>query len=335
MTEPGLAGRSAWVLTEGHAGMEGPARALAEALGLDATVKRVRAPGAWGWLPAPLWPRRLALEGGRGDRLDPPWPDLLIACGRRRVAPALAVREASRRTGGPGTFTVYVQDPRIDPARFDLVIAPAHDRVAGANVVACLGSLNGLTPERLDAAAEAARARFATLPRPLAAVLVGGPSRAYRMGGAEMRVLGERLAALDRATGCGLAAVPSRRTGAANLAALRGSLAGSGAYLWDGTGDNPYLGLLALADALIVTCDSVNMTTEAAATGKPVYVAMFEGRSARFEAFHGAMRANGHTRPFEGRIDFAWRPAPLRETERVAAEVARRYRAARGSASLP
>jgi mitochondrial fission protein ELM1 len=214
--------------------------------------------------------------------------------------------------------------------RFDVLVVPDHDGITGPNVINCLGSVHGLTMERLAVQADAERARFADLPRPLVTVLVGGPSGAYAIGTAEIGALADRLSALRDATGCGLAVVPSRRTGADSVQLLTEQLSSAGAYVWDGVEANPYLALIGLADALIVTCDSVNMTCEAAASGKPVYVMMYPGSSARFDAFHAEMRARGHARMFEGALDFAWRPEPLREITAAAAEIARRFHAARG-----
>lgn len=318
---PSLAGLACWTLTEGHVGMETQTRALAAALGLDPVVKRAPAPAALGWLPARLWPFPLAIANARGADLSPPWPDVLITCGRRSVPLALAIKRRH-----PATWCIHIQNPRVPLARFDTVVVPAHDGVTGDNVVTCLGSIHGLAPERFAAEADAFRARFAGLKRPLVTVLVGGANRAYGIGGAEMARLADALAELVRRQGCGLAVVPSRRTGSDNVEILRTRLAGTEAYVWDGVEANPYLALIGLADALVVTCDSVNMVCEAAASEKPVYVMMYPGRSARFDAFHQAMRARGHARPFEGAVDFAWRPVPLREIRAAAAEIARRIR---------
>jgi hypothetical protein len=324
-----LEGLTCWTLTEGHAGMEVQTAALAQALGLDAAVKRAPAPRALGWLPARLWPLPLAIANARGAGLAPPWPDVLITCGRRSVPLALAVRRASLRAGR-GTFTVHIQNPRVPLALFDAVVVPSHDGITGANVVTCLGSIHGLTPERLRAEAAAAGSRFAQLARPLVTVLVGGANRAYGIGAREIAQLADNLVALAERQGCGLAVVPSRRTGAGNIDILRARLSGTGAYVWDGVESNPYLALIGAADALVVTCDSVNMVCEAAASEKPVYVMMYPGTSARFDAFHHAMRARGHVRAFDGAIDFGWTPEPLREIRAAAAEVARRILAARG-----
>ena len=95
--------------------------------------------------------------------------------------------------------------------------------------------------------------------------------------------------------------------------------------MWDGTGDNPYFAFLALADAIVVTEDSVNMVTEAAGTGKPVYVQALPGRSARLARFHRLMQERGATRPFEGRLE-SWSYAPINDTEMVASAIRRALR---------
>ena len=93
------------------------------------------------------------------------------------------------------------------------------------------------------------------------------------------------------------------------------------AYIWDGHGANPYYGMLALADAIIVTCDSVNMVSEACTTGKPVYVIDLPGGSDKFRRFHQAMRDDGLTRPFADRLEM-WNYPPLNDVELVAERIA-------------
>ena len=92
--------------------------------------------------------------------------------------------------------------------------------------------------------------------------------------------------------------------------------------VWDGAGENPYFAFLALADAIVVTEDSVNMVTEAAGTGKPVYVQSLAGRSSRLSRFHRLMQERGVTRPFEGKLE-AWSYAPINDTELVASIIRR------------
>ncbi len=319
-----------WVLTEGHKGMENQALGLAEAMGLAPEVKRIRVRLPWRYLPPRIWPAPLKAPGRAGDLLAPPWPDLLIACGKRAVAPSIAIR------GAGATFTVYVQAPPVALRHFDLVVAPEHDRLAGPNVITTRMAVHRVAPEKLDAAARHFSPGLAHLPRPLVAVLIGGSNRRYRLTPAITERLAERLVALSRSHGAGLVVTPSRRTGAENEAILRRGLADVPAVVWDGSGENPYFGYLGLADAVIVTCDSVSMVSEACATGKPVYIVDLEGRSARIGRFHESLRRAGITRPFTGELEH-WSYAPPDDTARAAAEVWSRMGRPRrtGSADSP
>jgi mitochondrial fission protein ELM1 len=314
-----------WTVMEGVAGMESQCCGLAEALGLAPVVKRVFPRLPWLLLPAGAWPWPFAALGPRSDRLDPPWPDILISCGRKAVPYSLAVKRAS----GGRCFTIHIQDPLIDPRRFDLVAAPRHDGLSGPNVIVTRGALHPVTPAKLAAAAAQFRARLANLPRPLVAVLIGGANGRYRLGTREMARLAGQLKRLAETTGAGLCVTPSRRTGTANEAILRAALAELPAFVWDGSGDNPYLGFLALADHILVTADSVSMISEACATGKPVYILDLPGGSRRFRRFHAALTAEGCTRPYAGRLE-QWRYKPVLDAADVAAEAERRLAARRG-----
>ena len=311
-------GPDCWVVSDGRPGMENQCVGLAEAVALPFVVKRIRPRAPWRWLPPRVWPAPLAALGGP-DRLAPPWPRLMIATGRCTVAPAAAVR--SRAAGA--TFAVQIQNPGIAVSRFDLVVAPRHDRLTAPNVVATRGALHRVTPRRLREAAQAFAPTVARMPRPLVAVLIGGRNRVYRFGAAEARWLAGGLTALARG-GAGLAVTLSRRTGGAVERVLRDALAGLPSVIWSGAGANPYYGYLGLADAVVVTCDSVSMISEAAATGKPVWVAYLPGGSAKFRAFHDNLKRDGVTRGFTGRRLESWTYRPLADTALVAAEVRRR-----------
>jgi len=307
-----------WIATDGSAGMENQCVGLAESLGLSPDVKRLAIRAPWSRLPPALWPRALSAPGPDGDRLEPPWPDLLITCGKRSAAPSIAVRAAS----GGATFTVHIQDPRVHPRNFDLVIAPRHDDLTGPNVLTTTAALHRVTPEKLQAAAERFAADLATLPRPLVAVLIGGSNGRHCLTAPAMRAVAGELLGLCREAGAGLAVTASRRTGPENEAILRATLAGAPAAIWDGAGDNPYFGYLALADAILVTCDSVSMVSEACSTGKPVYVIGLDGYSGRIERFHRSLEAAGMTRRFAGRLE-PWTYQPPDDTAAAAAAVRR------------
>ncbi len=310
-----------WVLTEGIAGTENQCLGLADALGLDPVVKRATPRWPWRRLASRLLHPSLDRVTNTSDPLAPPWPRLLIASGNGVLGLALALRRRA------GCFTVFVQKPRVAPSAFDLVVAPRHDEIAGPNVIVTRAALHRVTPERLAAAAAAFRPLLDTLPRPLTAVLIGGTTRRHRFGPAEADALGRRLARMIADRGGALAVTASRRTGPAAFDALDAALGETPRAVWRGDGENPYFGYLACADAIVVTGDSISMTSEACATGKPVFVAALPGRgSARFDLFFESLMADGLVRPLTGAPE-PWSPEPLIEMPPVAAEVAARFNA--------
>lgn len=308
-----------WAVTEGAIGMENQAVGLSEAVGLPTVIKRVMARAPWRYLPAQVWPKPLNLLTAESDPLLPPWPRLLISCGRRSAPFGMAVRRASAGK----CFTVHIQDPKVGLDNFDLVVPPRHDGVTGPNVIVSRGALNRVTADKLAEGARRLAPRLAHLPRPLLAVLLGGTSNSYKLTTARMTQIGHQLRELIQSAGAGLAITPSRRTGVENTAVLRRELPDDKIFLWDGTGDNPYFGLLGLADAIAVTCESASMVSEAATTGKPLYVIDLEGGSKRFHTFHEMLRADGITRPFDGHLE-KWSYDPLNDTAIVAATIRQR-----------
>ncbi len=313
-----------WVVTDGRAGIEaqalGLAEAIARAMPITVAIKRIKVRAPHRALPRQLWGDPFAHLDPAGDALVPPWPDLWIGCGRLSAPFTMAMRAYS-----PGAFTVQLQNPRAPPGAFDLIIPPEHDRLAGENVFSIIGS-----PNRI----EAARARANVLPglAPLA-VLVGGPNRAFRFDMADAARLADKLAALSMPLDVTL----SRRTPRAAAEILRERLGAVAARFHDPARDaamaNPYPAMLGTARAILVTEDSVNMATEAAATAKPLYILPMRRKpfasASKFDAFHESLCKRGASRVFRGEIE-AWIYEPLDETARAATEVIRRWRARRG-----
>ncbi|MBK3731980.1 hypothetical protein GAY29_02495 [Azospirillum brasilense] len=313
-----------WVVSDGKPGMENQCIGLAEALGLTPVVKRVRLRSPWRQLSPFLRLGNRFAAGPEGDPIRAPWPDLMIGSGRQAIAPLLAASKQSRGR----TFTVYIQDPQINPRHFGLVVVPRHDRLRGPNVMATRGALHRVTPKLLAEAAQRHAPRLADLPHPRVAVLIGGTNGVYALTPTIMGDVAEKLSELARGKGAGLMVTPSRRTGADNEAILRARLNGLPAEVWDGTGENPYFAYLGLADAVVVTCDSVSMTSEACSTGKPVYVIELEGGSPKFRSFHEELYKEGITRPFTGALE-QWTYPTLDDTRQVAEELRHRLLAHR------
>jgi uncharacterized protein len=290
---------------------------LAEATGFSFIEKRLEIRFPWSVLPPGVWLLPFYATGGKVSRLKPPWPDLVIACGRNAAMPALAIKRAS----GGRTVAVQVQNPGVGRTEFDLFVVPEHDRFHGPRVILTRGAVHRVTQARLTAE----RHRFPALgamPRPILSVLIGGTNKVYRLNLQSLGEICEAIAAILHAGGGSALITPSRRTGEAGLALLRDRLKGFSASIWDGSGENPYFAFLAFADAFLVTADSVSMISEAAATGKPVHIFGLDGGNAKFSRFHSAMQAAGITRPFQGHIE-TWSYRVPDDTARTGAVIRR------------
>jgi hypothetical protein len=218
---------------------------------------------------------------------------------------------------------VQVQNPRMDISRFDLIIANYHDELTGRNVFVTRTALHRVTPERLAAEAEMWRDRLAPYRRPLVAVLLGGTNGRYRLDRNAGARLTADLATMVQRDNVGVIATPSRRTDPAVTEMIRAALEPSGGWVWNFVGENPYFGMLALADLIVVTQDSVSMISEAAATAAPVMVAPLPGSWRRQSLFLKPLMDQDRIRPFRGRFS-TWKVSPLNDTPLAAAEMCRR-----------
>ena len=192
----------------------------------------------------------------------------MISCGRRAALVAMGLRQYA-----PDTKFIHIQDPHLPSNYFDVVIAMQHDKITGANVIKTRFALHAVTPEILQQAQQKFVTLFAAYSAPHIAVLLGGSTNKYTLTSAGMQqIISSLQELLSRTQGC-LLITPSRRTGEKNISTLRDVFAGNPrVYIYDFTAENPYLGLLARADFIVVTNDSVNMMSEAQATGKPIYI---------------------------------------------------------------
>ena len=217
---------------------------------------------------------------------------------------------------------VQTQDPRLDPALFDRVLAPAHDGLSGANVVSITGSPHRITPEALAEAAPAFADRLDALPHPRVAVLVGGKSKAFDLTSEHAGLLADRIAGTVRDAGGSLLLTFSRRTPQAAKAVMTERLRDLPGWIWDGEEPNPLFAFLHAADHILVTEDSANMAAEAASTGKPVHVLPMVALKppGKFARLHADLEAKDAARPFDGALE-TWSYASLTETGRAAHQI--------------
>ncbi len=306
-------------VSDGAAGNVRQAAALATRLApLETVTSCILTPRApWRWIAPRRGPGAGRAFGHDFAALLAASPAVAIGCGRQA---ALATRLLRAR----GARAVQILDPRIDPAHWDLVVAPEHDRLRGANVIPVLGSLHPVDDDWLAQARRDFPA-FADLPAPRTAVLLGGTSPHARFDRMSFEVLAAKLEAVLARDGGSVLLSTSRRTDPELIAALAHRYDDTPGLVWRGEHDgrNPYPGLLAWADRIVCSPDSVNMISEACATRVPVFV-FDPGRvRGRPRGFLDALRARGRIRAMDARLD-AFDTEPLRETARVAALVQER-----------
>lgn len=310
---------SVWVLADDRAGNVSQATGVAEALGWKYEAKPI------GYTLLAALPNGLRGAGLMGvdaasrQGLVEPWPDIVIAAGRRTAPIARWIK----RSSGGRTYLCQVMWPgAAGAAEFDLIAVPTHDDLPGIhpNVLRVTGAPHRVTEARLALEATKWAPRLNHLRKPLVAVCVGGSTKNRKFTPAMARELGERAARLARDCGGSLLVTTSRRTGTAQAEALFAAMPDvAHAFRWgQDTGDNPYFGYLALADAIIVTGDSVSMVSEACASPAPVYVfAPPPLVSEKHARLHRHLYALGMAEPLTGSFG-QWEHPPLNAAADIA-----------------
>ena len=310
-----------FVISDGRRGIENQALGLAEAAGrlrsIDIITQKIENGAAFKAASPTL---QFAMKSRTADYgLTGAPPDLAIGCGRQAIAPLLALKKQS-----PETFTVYVQDPRMDESRFDLVIAPEHDNITGPNVETMIGSPNRVTEAELAGQMLTFADELVALPRPRAAMLIGGTSKTHKLGKPQHE--SHMLAAKGLIeSGYSLLITTSRRTPDSVVADYK-NIASDKNNVWGHFGGepNPYFAFLGGADIILVTEDSTNMLTEAAATGKPVFTLLMQGKPRKFQALYDSLGKRCNIHAYDGNPEAEPYEA-LEETQRMAAQLWAHY----------
>jgi mitochondrial fission protein ELM1 len=303
-----------WVITEGMAGTENQCLAVADYLGIsDIHVKRIGLKFPFNILCpfifkiAPKW----AIMGIDWD--EEVEPDIIIASGRKAVPVALRFKNA---------FTVFLQNPRVNPQNFDLCAIPEHDNIAGKNVILTKGAPNRITPEILDKARQ--NFDFSYLPDKKIAVLIGGNSKTHKLPDNFALKLYEDLMPYMQSGDYGILISASRRTPDHVHTALRNFFNTTQCEVWSGDGRNPYHAYLAHADYILVTEDSTSMLSDALTTGKPTYRLALNGGSEKFDFLYRSLKRRTMLKTFDGELE-TWDYKRLNDAQYVANEIKKRF----------
>jgi len=316
-----------WGVTDGSVGTVVQVKALAQALGHTPAMKAVTVRKPFVWLPNAAYSRVLKFLVPyiihSYDGIAAPWPDTIISCGRRGALAALAIKMRAARDKKTLRL-LHIHDPQMRAENFDVIVAMQHDKIVAPNVIKSKFALHSITSVALQEAGQKFAKRFSAYAKPYVAVLIGGSTNKYKLTLPRMQQVIAMLTRLQGAVPGSLLITASRRTGHDNLQSLIAAfprMRESKVYIYDGIGDNPYLGMLALADHIVVTNDSVNMMSEAMATGKPVYILRLPGhQNSKPARFAEMLIAEGVARPLEGPLE-TWNYSAQDQLKKLADDI--------------
>ena len=298
----------ALLLTQGMHGMVSQAEGLVRALGLTYKHQSIRLKPFWNLLPPKLTPisENLVKEKFVCDS------KVIISCGRKSVIPSIALKKRL----GKEIFTIHIQDPKVSFNYFDLVISPEHDNIKGNNVLTTKGAIHYLTKKEIRDNSDYLDVRKDK--RKLVAFIIGGPNKYYNFNDQTIHQLFTKIKTLFTPDKYKMIIIPSYRTPEKIIKKAYDTFNFN--HLVVKTVDKKaYLSALALADISVVTCDSTSMISEAAITGKPVYIAMMRPNknNRRFKKFYSLLTDLGITRELQNSVE-EWSYESLNEVNRIA-----------------
>ena len=298
----------ALLLTQGMHGMVSQVEGLARALGLTYKHQSIKLKPFWNLLPPKLTPisENLVKEKFVCDS------KVIISCGRKSVIPSIALKKRL----GKEIFTIHIQDPKVALKHFDLVISPEHDNIKGDNVLSTKGAIHYLTKKEIKDNSNYLDIKKEK--RKLVAFIIGGPNKYYNYNDQTIHQLFTKIKTLFTPDKYKIIIVPSYRTPEKIIKKAYDTFNFN--HLVIKTVDKKaYLSALALADISVVTCDSTSMISEAAITGKPVYIAMMKPNknNRRFKKFYSLLTDLGIIRELKDSVE-EWSYESLNEVNRVA-----------------
>ena len=298
------------LLTEGMHGMISQVEGLAKALDIDFTHHKVELKYFWKLIP----PRLTPISNISFNELRTSDFDIIISCGRKSVIPSIYLKKISQKK----IYNIHIQDPKINFDFFDLIVAPEHDGISADNIINTKGAIHYLTESEIKDNSNYLKSFIKIDERKIFALIMGGPNKYYNYSTKHMKRIFSILYNLNKKQNFQLVVIPSMRT-PKNTIQYAKEFFGESHTVIENIDKKAYLSALALAEYIIVTCDSSSMISEAALTGKPIYVANIlpKRNDKRFQKFRNLFRELNITRnlgePFEN-----WSYQKLDETNRVA-----------------
>ncbi len=298
------------LLTEGMHGMISQVEGLAKALDIDFTHHKVELNNFWKLIPPIFTPVSQIVY----KKLDHSGFDLIISCGRKSIIPSIHLKNTSNKK----VFNIHIQDPKVNLDNFDFIVAPEHDSIKGQNVITTKGAIHYLTESEINENKDYLNSFIKKDHREVWALILGGPTKYYDYSKKNIKHIFSILYKLLQKHDFQLVVIPSMRT-PINTIDYAKEYFGENHTIIKNVDKKAYLSALAISKNILVTCDSSSMISEAALTGKPIYVANIEPKKndKRFQSFKNLFRELNITRNLGEEIE-TWNYQKLDETNRIA-----------------
>ena len=297
------------LLTQGMHGMISQVEGLAKAMEIEFTHHKVELNNFWNLLPPKFTPVSQNVYK-KIDHLD---FDIIISCGRKSVIPSIHLKSISNKK----VFNIHIQDPKVDLNHFDFVIAPEHDGIKGSNVISTKGAIHYLTTKEIEDNKHYLKSFIKKDDRKIWSLILGGPTKYYDYSTKNMKHIFSIFYKLLKKHNFQLVVIPSMRTPLNTIHYAKEFFGENHTIIMD-VDKKAYLSALGLSENIVVTCDSSSMISEAALTGKPIYVAQMTPvkKNSRFRKFFELFKSLNIIRDLENSLE-TWDYNKLNETDRI------------------
>lgn len=304
------------LLTEGMHGMISQVEGLAKALDLDFTHEKIELSSFWKLIPPSLTPVKDFVFKNKIDQNF----NIVISCGRKSVIPSIFLKKKF----GNKIMNIHIQDPKVQLKNFDCIIAPEHDGLSGSNVLISKGAIHYLRHKELDENENYLKVRIKK--DKLVTLIIGGPTRYYNYNKLEIQNIFAKIEKNFIQKGYQLILIPSMRT-PKNIVQSAKNFFDKDQIIIDTVEKKAYLSSLKIADHIVVTCDSISMISEAAMTGKPIYVAQMKPikKNKKFQKFFDLFKSMKVIKDLENTVEY-WSYDKLNETDRISSYIKEQFK---------
>ena len=304
----------ALLLTEGMHGMISQVEGMAKALNTEYSHKIVRLSFPWNLIPPKFTPISDIVLKDKIYITDNEIPDLIISCGRKSVIPSILLKRKNLKI-----FTIHIQDPKVSLKNFDAIVAPEHDNLKGDNIYNSKGAIHYITEQEISNASQYLADKIKN--EKIVSLILGGPNKYYSFNFDQIINIFSQIKSIFVSNGYKVIIIPSMRTPKA-IIDLAIKEMGSSGHVVNKVDKQAYLSAYALANYVIVTCDSTSMISEAATSGKPIFVAHMKAKrnNYRFNRFYELFKQMGITRNLGEKVE-TWTYKKHNEAQRIALEL--------------